>query len=465
MDRADMIYTIIEEASKQKTNLGKARALSSKDAAVREDLRKYLHYVKDPTWCYYTTLNNLPEPAECFLEYDINPQDAGLDALYRLLLDLHERVYTGKDADEIIAGFLFWASPLMRQLFKWAIDRKLPANMGRSIINAQFKDLIYKQPYGGVQPWDADKAADLDWSAGVMVEQKEDGMALMIDMGSREVRTRAGQNVSVQMREHLGPLYRIFPSDGVLFVEARMYKSDYSGLMPRPESNGVFNAIFKTRRKVPSTRMLFIALDWIDRGEFFGWKKPKEWAVNRYDQMLDEVNEYNTAKTDELAWPSLCTVGFSMCYSLDEARAICQRIIASGGEGVVLKDQKAPFKNGKSGIKMKNEFECSLLCVGHKPHTKNPEWVGSLEMVSKTESGEKPIRTFVGSGLNEIHGDPLDRTQGIDAFIGQVFEIRAEKISKNNALDLPRIVEPRLDKTQPDTPSEVRGAYNDSISC
>jgi len=109
---------------------------------------------------------------------------------------------------------------------------------------------------------------------------------------------------------------------------------------------------------------------------------------------------------------------------------------------------------------MKNEFECTLRVVDFKPHSKHPDWVGSL----KVASCDGQIETFVGSGLNEEAGHELNRTLGFEAFRDKLVEVRAEKISKNNALDLPRIVEIRKDKTAPDSYEDVLGAYQDSTA-
>ena len=126
---------------------------------------------------------------------------------------------------------------------------------------------------------------------------------------------------------------------------------------------------------------------------------------------------------------------------------------------------KAPWKDGKmvSQMKLKNEFECTLKVVDWKPHSRNPEWVGSLRCQSLT-SNLHQIYTSVGSGLNEIDGHSLNRKQGPEAFMGKLIEVKAECISKHEALQLPRITGFRFDKDQPDTFAEVEDAYNDSIA-
>jgi ATP-dependent DNA ligase len=294
----------------------------------------------------------------------------------------------------------------------------------------------------------------------MMVQPKADGMALMIEIGSMQVRTRAGQDVSLQMKEYLKPLSWAIDPDDVWFVEVNIWNEDFTELLPRPESNGILNAIFKTGRQIRCSRLVLTALDAIPVLEFYGNIKPTTPALERYNKMLDAVCDYTVAMMDLSIWPQLDAVPTEILYSPAEAREYCQYLIANGGEGAVIKDPKAPHKNGKSGMKLKNEFECTLRVVGHKPHSRNPEWVGSL----LCESADGKISTYVGSGLNEEDGSDLDRRQGYHAFAEQLVEVKAEKISKNHALDLPRITGLRFDKDRADTFEEVQAALADSQS-
>ena len=421
-----------------------------------DQLKQYLHHVRDPSYNYYFTVKGLP-PA---CQGDAYGPMTGFLDMINLLDDLHERWYTGYDAENRVADFLYAAEPLTRDLFKWAIDRKLPGGVGNTLINKVFPGLIYKQPYPGVKPWDAVAAEKFNWDDGMIIQAKADGMALMIDTESGEIRTRQGQDVSGQLEDLLKPFMQVVQPGFVWFVEANLYGDDWK-LLPRPESNGIFNAVFKTGRPIDANKITLTALDMIDADEFYGKTKPETPVTERFIGMLNEISDYQSCKNDMVTgWPEVEAVAHWTAYSVDEARAICQRIIADGGEGAIIKDPTAPHKDGKSGMKMKNEFECTLRVMGYKEHTKQDGWVGSLEVMSD----DRKIRTFAGSGLNEIDGHELDRRQGYDAFAGKLVEIRAEKISKNNALDLPRIIEIRKDKDRADTYDEVQAAYADSTA-
>lgn len=427
-----------------------------------DGFKEYLHYVLDPKWNYYFTLKGLPEPRQTDFDSGCGPT---LRGMFDLLETLHNRDFSSGVADQVVATWTFKASPLLRQLFKWAIDRKLPGGIGRTIVNKAIPGHIYKQPYPGVCPWDAIKAEKFPWSKGMIWQEKADGMALMIDTGTREVRTRQGQDVSRQMAKHLHPLFLTLGPGVVLFVEANLWEPDFKTMMPRPKSNGWFNAIFKSGRELDSNRIVLTCLDAVPVHEWYGHTKPCTSNEDRYQLMTELLAEYNTAKSDMVTgWPELDGVATSWVYSLEEARAMTQRVIANGGEGGILKVPTQNFKNGKSGMKMKHEFELTLKVIGWKPHAKQAGWVGSLQLTSHGGPGAGHIVTFAGSGLNEEPGHDLDRTRGFEPFEGCLVEIRAEKISKNFALDLPRIVEIRHDKDRADTLDEVQQAYDDSTS-
>ena len=134
----------------------------------------------------------------------------------------------------------------------------------------------------------------------------------------------------------------------------------------------------------------------------------------------------------------------------------------------MLKDPLAPWESKKmrSQMKLKNEFEITLKVVDWIPHKNHPAWVGSLlveSLPSNVGDDVKVLKTAVGSGLNEEDGSELDRRLGGVGFIGKMVEVKAECITKNDALQHPRIIEIRHDKKWPDTYLDVLGAYNDSI--
>jgi len=429
------------------------------DSDIKQVLPAFIQQVLDPGYNYYMTAKNIPQPAA---GDGVGVYAANITGLLCLLQAMADRAYTGKAADNVVATWLHQADSTHRWLFKMAIERQLPGKVGRTLVNLVWKDLIYKQPYGGCKSWDESMVAKRFDFPHVVWQTKEDGMTLLVDVDRREVRTRAGQDVSKQMEDYLKPVFLTFPQGKVAHFEAKYLDDDFI-CMPRPEANGHFNALFKSNRPMDAERIELVLLDLVDAEEFYGYTRATEVLASRLTEMESAVCDYNTAKHDLITgWPDVTKVYSAQVDSLEEARKLTQQEISFGGEGGIIKRLDGVWKSGKmlSQMKMKNEFECTLVVTGYKPHSKQAGWVGSL----LCESLDGDISTYVGSGLNEEPGHELNRTLGFAPFDGQLVEIKAEKISKYNALDLPRIMEIRHDKVMADTGDEVRAAYADSLA-
>lgn len=462
---SEIILKYLTAAGTKRSNNSKMAILTEMFSDECGDAaRQFVHHVLDPKWNYYMTQKTLPEPKQMAGR----PQyREGMLGLFDILGELHRRELSGQRAQDTVANFLALTDVPTRCVFKMAIERQLPGNIGRTLVNKVQPGLIYKQPYGGVKPFDPDWVdRRFDWSYGVLLQTKEDGMTLMMDMDSKEIRTRQGQDVTAQLWPHMKHLWYVLGGNGKVYhFEAMLWDRNFKALLPRPLANGEFNALFQGDTEAISTqRLMLVALDCIEADVFYGLKKKGMVCQDRYEEMQTDISEYMTANNDMMTWPQVECVKMWNVYDLEEARSITQRIIAAGGEGAILKDPEGVWKSGKmtSQMKLKNEFECTLMIVGRQPHSKNPDWLGSLLLTSV----DGKIQTKAGSGLNEDPESELDRRNihSTNFMDGQLVEVRAEKISKNNALDLPRIVELRVDKDRADTYEEVLGAYRDSTS-
>jgi hypothetical protein len=423
------------------------------------ELALYLRYAKDPSFAYHMTKRNIPAAAA----HSESHFPADFKGLIALLNSMHDQRWNKPDTKLFVADWLKRASESYRLLFQMAIDRKLPGNLGRTLINKVWPELIYKQPYGGCKPWDPNMVHKrFTWGTDNHLQHKEDGMTLMIDISNLSVHTRQGQDVTKQMRRYVQPIFDTLSGyENVLHVEAMMFEPDCHLRMKRPKANGLYNKIFKHEGSVASGRMLFVILDCIDSYHFYNGCDPTDQA-ERYVNLTHLAQLYQTKTRD--FWttvPKMEAVQQTAVKSLEDARAITQNIIKMGGEGAILKDPRGAWRSTKmaSQMKIKHEFECTMLVVGYKPHKVNPEWVGSLNVASSCGN----ISTFVGSGLNEEDGSDLDRRQGFEAFDGKLVEVKAESVSKHNALNLPRIVEIRTDKEWADDSRHIIAEANPGI--
>lgn len=142
--------------------------------------------------------------------------------------------------------------------------------------------------------------------------------------------------------------------------------------------------------------------------------------------------------------------------SMEETHSIYDVIIASGGEGVILKPGNHVYecKRSKSWVKLKQIQDCDLKVIGWYPgEGKREGYIGGLICTDASET----LEVKIGSGFTDK--DLKDLSQNPDELIGciaavQFNETITDKFN-NRSLFLPRFIEIRNDKTQPDDMSKM----------
>jgi len=135
----------------------------------------------------------------------------------------------------------------------------------------------------------------------------------------------------------------------------------------------------------------------------------------------------------------------------EELMPIYEEIVANGGEGVIMKDPKHVYecKRSKSWIKFKEVQDCDLEVTGWYPgEGKREGFIGGLDC--KDASGEYTVK--VGSGFTEA--DLISLSKDPDSLIGKIvtiqYNVPIEDKNCNKSLFLPRFIEVRSDKTEPE---------------
>lgn len=457
MNITSEVLLAITKAASCKTQKAKVETLTSYKSL---DLTTYLFQVLDPQHVFYQTVKKLPKPEPNDYVYNFN-------YMMQLLRNLSARDIAGNAARSEIAMFLGGASPELRTLFTYAIDRKLPGSLGKTLVNKAFPGLIYKQPYGGVKAYDPDWIERrFNWSEGVLLQEKADGLALFLTRthyDTRSIHTRQGQDVTAHLGKAMQPIFDNMPLGTVQHYEALMRQPD-GFLFERAEANGQFTAIIKGELFVAPWRFDMILLDTIDYNGFSDLADPTP-CKKRLCNSMDFLHKYDEATHVNREYPAVRLPLHYTVYSSEEAREVVRGWVAQGMEGGVLKDREAGWKDGKmtSQMKLKNEFECTLRVIDWIPHKRHPTWVGSLVCQSGMTGGDK-IRVNVGSGLNEDPNSIFYRCAGPMPFLERMIEVKSECITKHKALQHPRITDIRLDKVNPDSYAGVVAAYQDSIS-
>jgi DNA ligase-1 len=126
-------------------------------------------------------------------------------------------------------------------------------------------------------------------------------------------------------------------------------------------------------------------------------------------------------------------------------------IVEKGGEGVILKnpDHVYECKRSKNWIKLKEVNECDLIIKGWYPgEGKREGFIGGF--ICEDLSGK--IKVKIGSGFTD--DDLKELSQDPDSHINKICSVQYNVIisdkNENWSLFLPRFIEIRNDKTQPD---------------
>ena len=135
----------------------------------------------------------------------------------------------------------------------------------------------------------------------------------------------------------------------------------------------------------------------------------------------------------------------------DELMPIYEQIVANGGEGVIMKDPSHVYecKRSKSWIKFKEVQDCDLVVTGWYPgEGKREGFIGGF--ICKDSSGEYQVK--VGSGFTEQ--DLIELSKDPNDIIGKIvaiqYNVPIEDKNGNKSLFLPRFIEVRNDKTEPE---------------
>ena len=137
----------------------------------------------------------------------------------------------------------------------------------------------------------------------------------------------------------------------------------------------------------------------------------------------------------------------------DELMPIYEEIVAQGGEGVIMKDPEHVYecKRSKSWIKFKEVQDCDLIVTGWYPGEGKREDMGFIGgIICKDASGEYNVKVgsgFTESDLKQLSPQPNDL---IGKIVTIQYNVPIDDKHGNKSLFLPRFIEIRSDKNEPE---------------
>lgn len=394
-----------------------------------------------------------------FLRVEADLNVSGGDLITTPLLEslnsnIVERKITGNAARDWVKSVMETLDPGEQTVFRNLINRDMDCGVGKELVNKTWKNLIPEMPCMLADKYDPNKKncfSDLETSRAsgnlpkIIVQTKCDGLRAQfhVDLdGNVKAYTRSGNELLL----HGTFDYLLQPFSGHV-VDGELIILTETGVEDRKTSNGIANkSVRGTITPEEAAQFTFVCWDVIPENSFWNsdfFDVPYE---KRLSTLTSKVNTINNARVQ--------LVDTKFVYTVAEALEFYERQLSKGLEGAMLKDASMPWENKRSKrmLKLKEEKECTLLCVGVTPHTKDPTKIGSLLL----ESSDGYLKVNTGSGLLDE-----DRNKTPDYFVGKLVNVKYNatiraKDSETMSLFLPIFKGLRFDVLEADSVEKVK---------
>jgi len=380
------------------------------------------------------------DPLTTFGILKVSPDTSGLntfgDRTFDILGELARRELTGNFAEETVHAHIKTLSPSSAELFVRILNKNLKAGFGVKSLNLAAPGFLEVAKYMRMSLFKADSLKSVDWSGGMIVQEKLDMMFANV--------TRSGNRLIVSTRAS-----QVFPdivSDllfGLDFQEGFHYHGELlvkspAATLRRSEGNGVLNSLLKGG-SLPKN----LALD------FSPWDMVADSAV---EGVL--ASEPYKCRLSRLHMGSFrgYPVKSRTIHSEEEAWDFYREVRAGGGEGAILKSPDNIWKNGTAldMWKLKAEILLDLRVIGYTPGTgRNSATFGSLICVS-----EDGLLSTDVAGFSDVERARIMLEW--DTFEGSIITVKAQETTQSKkdtgySLTHPRYEGERPDKEEADT--------------
>lgn len=412
-------------ANEPSTNAKSKILLDNKD---NDDLRTYFECSLDPFKNYFIRVKDLPEESG-----DSNLTQWVMNDVRDVLCG---RVLTGNAARDYIDNVMIELTVENQILLQNMINHDPNCKVAEGLVNKCWPNLIPKFPVMLAEDYDEKTAKGIpEGRDKIIIQKKEDGgrVAIVVnELGAVTVYSRSG-NI-LEMHGVLDFFCR-FP--GMVF-DGELLVVDASGTQDRKTGNGNFNRAVRNTITKEQAEMFHVCL-W-DLIPLDKWK-------SGFDETAYSIRFDNLSKNE---YPKNVSIVESELISThEEAQPFYARMLKQKFEGAMIKRANAPWeaRRSKNVLKLKETKDATLICKAVQPHSKNPDWIGSLEC--ETSCGK--LRVSVGSGLTEE-----DRKKKPEEYIDKLIAVQYNMLinsrnSDKHSMFLPRYDYIRSDVKQADT--------------
>jgi DNA ligase 1 len=427
--QSDDIFDIVEEIAAESSRSGKEALLEA--AFIHPGFVKVVAYTYDPFKQFHMRRAVLTDSGT----------ESFSDITWGILDDLEEGSLSGDAAYKAVQDELAVLSSKSAKLFLRILDKNLECGIAVKTINkAAGSKLIPDMPYMRCSLPSRGTLKDFDWDGRVISQEKMDGMYGAISSASEGLLLQSRQGQVFKHVPAVDAMDLQIPAG--LQAQGEMLVAIGDKLLPRKEGNGILNSWLKLGVFPEGYRLHFIAWDLVPLPHLELGIFEVEYR-HRFATLCDTTN--------------LDVVETRWVYSYEEALKHFHEVVARGGEGTIVKDRKAIWKNHVSPlqVKVKQERQCEVRIIDRNLGTgKNKDTFGSLLCVS--EDGELSVNVggFSDAERLEIHNNWDDWEMAI---ITVTFERTIKDKTGETSLAHPRYEERRLDKSEADTLEIIEG--------
>jgi len=381
--------------------------------------------------------------------YKTDGTNANLESILPALYDLSSRQVTGNAAIEYLRMLLCSLNEDDAKVLERIIQKDLKCGVQVSTANDVWMGLIKEYPCMLCSPFEQKLVDKIKFPA--YAQMKMDGMRFnaIVRDGKCEFRSRNGKEILL-----LGNLEQEFISlagnvdcvfDGELLV---MLDGDHQ-FADRQTGNGILNKANKGTISVAEAAMVHASVwDLIPYVQF-----ADGYCQTPYSKRFSTLESIVSKQKSE--GKKIWTVTSTIVETQEQAQEIFQDYLASGYEGIILKDGNGVWedKRAKHQIKFKGELECDLRIVGVEGGSGKYEgMLGNLIC----ESLDGVIKVNVGSGFNDLQRKTLIKEKILDKIVAIKYNSRIKNKLGEESLFLPVFVEIRDDKEVADSSKEIK---------
>lgn len=337
------------------------------------------------------------------------------------------------------------------------VRKDLRCGVSAKTINKLRPGTVHRVPYQRCSGYD--RIGKMTWPA--MLQRKANGMFSYMSGALQSFMTRAGNAYTIPGNP-ITPFLESLPGvgDKILIGELVVLAEDEETILDRAVGNGLLNSFVNgTGDPSVAPRVRAFVWGWVTPEEFAQGSAPGRSYLETWRSLCGWLpfSTPDTGGGQQLSPVRVIESWFMK--DLDEAQAKFKELIAIGEEGGIVKSLQPDFiwqdeDSCDFQIKLKAEAEAEFEIIDAYEGDAKKKYAGKLGGI-RVRSADGLIETDVGGGFTDAQ-----RNEGVEAWrarAGQICTIKFNGITTDqnrpgiHALDHPRFIEPRADKTVADT--------------